>query len=218
MIHDPLAHFLNVFSGVDAASLNQSRAEELAALPLTERLERRIIDGDNKGLTGDLDQALSQGISALDIINDHLLAGMKVVGDLFGRGEMQLPFVLQSAETMKAAVAWLEPHMERTESAGKGTMVLATVRGDVHDIGKNLVDIILTNNGYNVINIGIKQSINAMIEAAEEHNADVIGMSGLLVKSTVVMKENLEELNSRGLARKYPVLLGSRAHPRLCGR
>lgn len=179
MIHDPLAHFLNVFSGVDAASLNQSRAEELAALPLTERLERRIIDGDNKGLTGDLDQALSQGISALDIINDHLLAGMKVVGDLFGRGEMQLPFVLQSAETMKAAVAWLEPHMERTESAGKGTMVLATVRGDVHDIGKNLVDIILTNNGYNVINIGIKQSINAMIEAAEEHNADVIGMSGL---------------------------------------
>lgn len=178
MIHDPLAHFLNVFSGVDAASLNQSRAEELAALPLTERLERRIIDGDNKGLTGDLDQALSQGISALDIINDHLLAGMKVVGDLFGRGEMQLPFVLQSAETMKAAVAWLEPHMERTESAGKGTMVLATVRGDVHDIGKNLVDIILTNNGYNVINIGIKQSINAMIEAAEEHNADVIGMSG----------------------------------------
>lgn len=213
MIHDPLAHFLNVFSGVDAASLNQSRAEELAALPLTERLERRIIDGDNKGLTGDLDQALSQGISALDIINDHLLAGMKVVGDLFGRGEMQLPFVLQSAETMKAAVAWLEPHMERTESAGKGTMVLATVRGDVHDIGKNLVDIILTNNGYNVINIGIKQSINAMIEAAEEHNADVIGMSGLLVKSTVVMKENLEELNSRGLARKYPVLLGEPRSP-----
>lgn len=215
MIHDPLAHFLNVFSGVDAASLNQSRAEELAALPLTERLERRIIDGDNKGLTGDLDQALSQGISALDIINDHLLAGMKVVGDLFGRGEMQLPFVLQSAETMKAAVAWLEPHMERTESAGKGTMVLATVRGDVHDIGKNLVDIILTNNGYNVINIGIKQSINAMIEAAEEHNADVIGMSGLLVKSTVVMKENLEELNSRGLARKYPVLLGGAALTRV---
>ncbi len=215
MIHDPLAHFLNVFSGVDAASLNQSRAEELAALPLTERLERRIIDGDNKGLTGDLDQALSQGISALDIINDHLLAGMKVVGDLFGRGEMQLPFVLQSAETMKAAVAWLEPHMERTESAGKGTMVLATVRGDVHDIGKNLVDIILTNNGYNVINIGIKQSINAMIEAAEEHNADVIGMSGLLVKSTVVMKENLEELNSRGLAGKYPVLLGGAALTRV---
>lgn len=215
MIHDPLAHFLNVFSGVDAASLNQSRAEELAALPLTERLERRIIDGDNKGLTGDLDQALSQGISALDIINDHLLAGMKVVGDLFGRGEMQLPFVLQSAETMKAAVAWLEPHMERTESAGKGTMVLATVRGDVHDIGKNLVDIILTNNGYNVINIGIKQSINAMIEAAEEHNADVIGMSGLLVKSTVVMKENLEELNSRGLARKYPVLLRGAALTRV---
>ncbi|MEQ7737817.1 cobalamin-dependent protein, partial [Escherichia coli] len=141
----------------------------------------------------------------------HLLEGMKVVGERFGAGEMQLPFVLQSAEVMKNAVALLEPHMEKSDSSGKGTMVIATVRGDVHDIGKNLVDIILTNNGYKVINIGIKQSIAEIIAAAEEHNADVIGMSGLLVKSTVVMKENLAELQTRGLAKKWPVILGGAA-------
>ncbi len=136
---------------------------------------------------------------------------MKVVGELFGSGQMQLPFVLQSAEVMKSAVAYLEPHLEKTDSAGKGTIVLATVKGDVHDIGKNLVDIILTNNGYTVVNLGIKQPITTILEAAEEHAADAIGMSGLLVKSTVVMKENLAEMNTRGIAEKYPVFLGGAA-------
>ncbi|MFP8888111.1 B12-binding domain-containing protein, partial [Streptomyces mangrovi] len=160
----------------------------LAALPLEERLRRRIIDGERNGLEKDLDEALETR-PALDIVNDTLLAGMKVVGELFGSGQMQLPFVLQSAEVMKAAVAHLEPHMEKAEGAeGKGTIVLATVRGDVHDIGKNLVDIILSNNGYTVVNLGIKQPVTAIVEAAEEHGADVIGMSGLLVKSTVIMK------------------------------
>jgi 5-methyltetrahydrofolate--homocysteine methyltransferase len=147
----------------------------------------------------------------LSIINDILLDGMKVVGELFGSGQMQLPFVLQSAEVMKTAVAHLEPHMERADSAGKGTIVLATVKGDVHDIGKNLVDIILSNNGYTVVNIGIKQPINAILDAAEEHNADAIGMSGLLVKSTVVMKDNLDEIATRGFADRWPVLLGGAA-------
>ncbi|MFF3065725.1 methionine synthase [Oerskovia sp. NPDC057915] len=211
LTHDPLAHLLDLFSGVDSAALKDARAAEMAALPVGPRLERRIVDGERKGLEADVDEALASGMKALDIVNDHLLAGMKVVGELFGKGEMQLPFVLQSAEVMKTAVALLEPHMEKTDEAGKGTIVLATVRGDVHDIGKNLVDIILTNNGYTVVNIGIKQSIGAMIDAAEEHDADVIGMSGLLVKSTVVMRENLEELASRGLATRWPILLGGAA-------
>ncbi|WP_454043648.1 methionine synthase [Cellulosimicrobium sp. Marseille-Q8652] len=213
LVHDPLAVLLDLFEGVDSAALKDQRAAELAALPVGERLERRIVDGARKGLEDDLDTALADGMKALEIVNDHLLEGMKVVGDLFGRGEMQLPFVLQSAEVMKTAVAHLEPHMERVEgdTGSKGTIVLATVRGDVHDIGKNLVDIILTNNGYTVVNIGIKQPISAMIEAAEQHDADVIGMSGLLVKSTVVMKENLAELASRGLAERWPVLLGGAA-------
>ena len=147
----------------------------------------------------------------MEIINTDLLAGMRVVGELFGSGQMQLPFVLQSAEVMKTAVAYLEPHLEKTDARGKGTIVLATVKGDVHDIGKNLVDIILTNNGYTVVNLGIKQPIGAIIDAAQEHHADAIGMSGLLVKSTVVMKENLEELNTRGIATAYPVFLGGAA-------
>ena len=209
--YDPLEKMLDLFAGVDMAAIRDQRAAELAALPVTERLSRRIIDGELKGLEADLDLARSEGFAALAIINDFLLAGMQVVGERFGKGEMQLPFVLQSAEVMKTAVALLEPHMEKTEAAGKGTIVLATVRGDVHDIGKNLVDIILTNNGYDVVNIGIKQSISDIIAAAEEHNADVIGMSGLLVKSTVVMKENLLELNSRGLAGRWPVILGGAA-------
>ena len=208
--YDPLAKFLEMFEGVTAKSARETRAAELAALPLGERLQRRIIDGEAKGLEADLDEAL-QSKEAIAIINEDLLAGMKVVGDLFGSGQMQLPFVLQSAETMKAAVAHLEPHMEKTDGSGKGTLVLATVRGDVHDIGKNLVDIIVSNNGYTVINIGIKQPIQAIIDAAEEHNADVIGMSGLLVKSTLVMKDNLVEMNRLGLADKYPVLLGGAA-------
>ncbi|MDV8148946.1 methionine synthase [Arthrobacter sp. B10-11] len=209
--YDPLAIMLDLFAGVDTAALKDQRAAELAALPTGERLQRRIIDGEGKGLEADLDLARSEGMSPLAIINDQLLEGMKVVGERFGAGEMQLPFVLQSAEVMKNAVALLEPHMEKSDASGKGTMVIATVRGDVHDIGKNLVDIILTNNGYKVINIGIKQGIAEIMAAAEEHDADVIGMSGLLVKSTVVMKENLAELQSRGLAKKWPIILGGAA-------
>jgi len=209
--YDPLSTMLDLFAGVDTAALRDQRAAELAALPVGQRLERRIIDGEGKGLEEDLDLARAEGKTALGIINDHLLEGMKVVGERFGAGEMQLPFVLQSAEVMKNAVALLEPHMEKSDASGKGTMVIATVRGDVHDIGKNLVDIILTNNGYKVINLGIKQPIADIIAAAEEHDADVIGMSGLLVKSTVVMKENLLELQARGLAKKWPVILGGAA-------
>ncbi|YCH06872.1 methionine synthase [Arthrobacter sp. alpha11c] len=209
--YDPLAIMLDLFAGVDTAALKDQRAAELAALPTGERLQRRIIDGEGKGLEEDLDLARSEGMTPLGIINDQLLEGMKVVGERFGAGEMQLPFVLQSAEVMKNAVALLEPHMEKSDSSGKGTMVIATVRGDVHDIGKNLVDIILTNNGYKVVNIGIKQGIAEIMAAAEEHDADVIGMSGLLVKSTVVMKENLAELQSRGLAKKWPIILGGAA-------
>ncbi len=209
--YDPLTEFLQLFEGVELAASRNVRAAELAALPLTERLQRRIIDGEKVGLSDDLDTAMQEGIKPLTIINDYLLEGMKVVGELFGKGEMQLPFVLQSAEVMKTAVAYLEPHMEKTDDEGRGTMLLATVKGDVHDIGKNLVDIILSNNGYTVVNIGIKQTINQIIDAAQESNADAIGMSGLLVKSTVIMKENLEELTNRGLAEKWPVVLGGAA-------
>ncbi|MGW3425669.1 methionine synthase [Streptomyces phaeochromogenes] len=208
--YDPLQKLMALFEGATTKSLKAGRAEELAALPLDERLKRRIIDGEKNGLEADLDEAL-QTRPALDIVNETLLDGMKVVGELFGSGQMQLPFVLQSAEVMKTAVAHLEPHMEKTDDEGKGTIVLATVRGDVHDIGKNLVDIILSNNGYTVVNLGIKQPVSAILEAAEEHRADVIGMSGLLVKSTVIMKENLEELNQRKLAADYPVILGGAA-------
>ncbi|MFC4868367.1 methionine synthase [Streptomonospora arabica] len=208
--YDPLAKFLDLFEGVDAQALKASRADELAKLPLWDRLERRIIDGEMNGIEADLDAALAER-PALQIVNDTLLAGMKVVGELFGSGEMQLPFVLKSAEVMKSAVAYLEPHMEKTDDDGKGRIVLATVKGDVHDIGKNLVDIILSNNGYDVVNLGIKQPVSTILETAEEQNADVIGMSGLLVKSTVIMKENLEEMNSRGISETYPVLLGGAA-------
>ncbi|MGI8682966.1 MAG: methionine synthase, partial [Mycobacteriales bacterium] len=208
--YDPLTKFLELFEGVESTSTAQSRAAALAALPLTERLERRIIDGERNGLEADLDEAMTTR-PPLEIINDTLLGGMKVVGELFGSGEMQLPFVLMSAEVMKAAVAHLEPHMERADTSGKGTIVLATVKGDVHDIGKNLVDIILSNNGYTVVNLGIKQPVSAILDAAAEHDADVVGMSGLLVKSTVIMKENLQEMNSRGVAARFPVLLGGAA-------
>jgi 5-methyltetrahydrofolate--homocysteine methyltransferase len=208
--YDPLARLLEMFEGVDAGALRASRAAELAGLPLWERLKRRIIDGERAGLEADLDEALGQR-PALEIVNDVLLDGMKTVGDLFGSGQMQLPFVLTSAEVMKLAVGYLEPHMERSGEVGKGRIVLATVRGDVHDIGKNLVDIILSNNGYDVINLGIKQPLSAIVDAAAENGADVIGMSGLLVKSTVVMRDNLAELNSRDLAGRWPVLLGGAA-------
>ncbi|WP_447036414.1 methionine synthase [Streptomyces sp. DSM 118878] len=208
--YDPLQKLMELFEGVSTKSMKAGKAEELLALPLGERLQRRIIDGEKNGLETDLDEALETR-PALDIVNDTLLEGMKVVGELFGSGQMQLPFVLQSAEVMKTAVAHLEPHMEKSDAEGKGTIVLATVRGDVHDIGKNLVDIILSNNGYNVVNLGIKQPVTAILDAAAEHRADVIGMSGLLVKSTVIMKENLEELNQRGMSADFPVILGGAA-------
>ncbi|MEI2706855.1 MAG: methionine synthase [Ilumatobacteraceae bacterium] len=190
--HDPLAHLLDVFADVKSV---KTVKEDRSGWPVDERLKHRIIDGDREGLTGDLDEALTGGMAALDIINNVLLDGMKVVGDLFGSGQMQLPFVLQSAETMKAAVSYLEPHMERAGAeTSKGTLVLATVKGDVHDIGKNLVDIICTNNGYQVHNLGIKVPIGDLVAKAQEVGADAIGMSGLLVKSTLVMRDNLDRV------------------------
>jgi 5-methyltetrahydrofolate--homocysteine methyltransferase len=205
--YDPLQELLAHFEG---ATVNTNAADEHLDWPVDRRLSQRIIDGNRNGLDGDLTEALDSGLGALAIVNDVLLEGMKVVGERFASGEMQLPFVLQSAETMKAAVAFLEPFMEKADQGGKGTVVLATVKGDVHDIGKNLVDIILTNNGYEVVNLGIKIGINEMIVAAEEHKADAIGMSGLLVKSTLIMRENLVELNQRDLA-DFPILLGGAA-------
>jgi 5-methyltetrahydrofolate--homocysteine methyltransferase len=207
--YDPLQVLIGFFLGEAGKLKKQQTPDELLNLPMDERLKRHIIDGEKSGLTVALDEAMKT-MTALEIINTPLLDGMKVVGELFGSGQMQLPFVLQSAEVMKKAVAHLEPFMEKADTGAKGTIVLATVKGDVHDIGKNLVDIILTNNGYTVENIGIKQPIQNVIEAAERVSADAIGLSGLLVKSTVVMKEDLEELNSRGLS-KYPVVLGGAA-------
>ena len=206
--YDPLQKLLALFEGVSATEVVK---EDRSDWTVERRLSQRIIDGDKDGLEADLDEAMANGVSPLDIVNDTLLEGMKVVGDLFGSGQMQLPFVLQSAETMKTAVAYLEPHMEKSDQGGKGRIVLATVKGDVHDIGKNLVDIIFTNNGYEVHNLGIKVQLADMLERALEVKADVIGMSGLLVKSTLIMRENLEELNSRGLATEIPVLLGGAA-------
>ena len=203
---DPLTHFISLFP--EGTETTTQKTAEIENLPIEEKLKKHIIDGEKRNLTEHLAEALKQ-YPALDIINNILLEGMKVVGELFGSGQMQLPFVLQSAETMKASVAYLEPHMEKLEGQSKGKIVLATVKGDVHDIGKNLVDIILTNNGYTVYNLGIKQPINDILKAAQEKNADAIGMSGLLVKSVAVMKENLEELNARSV--KVPVLLGGAA-------
>lgn len=208
--YDPLQKVLELFDGATTAAGRATRAAELLLLPLDERLQRRIIDGERNGLEADLDEAMVHR-KPLEIINDTLLEGMKTVGELFGSGAMQLPFVLTSAEVMKLAVAYLEPHMEKADAGGKGTIVLATVKGDVHDIGKNLVDIILSNNGYSVVNLGIKQPISTILSAAQDSGADAIGMSGLLVKSTVIMKENLEEMNARGIAEKFPVLLGGAA-------
>ncbi|MDH3659933.1 MAG: methionine synthase [Alphaproteobacteria bacterium] len=201
--YDPLQAFMALFADRKATETKAERPAEVE-----KRLAQRIIDGDRQGLEDDLDEAMAT-YPPLEIINTHLLDGMKVVGELFGSGKMQLPFVLQSAETMKAAVAHLEPHMEKTEGTEKGTVVLATVKGDVHDIGKNLVDIILTNNGYKVVNLGIKQTISAILEAANQNRADAIGMSGLLVKSTVIMRENMEEMTRLGI--ETPVMLGGAA-------
>ncbi|MFP4224897.1 MAG: methionine synthase [Phycisphaeraceae bacterium] len=202
---DPLEKFIDLFpEGTEVAAAKQ----DLKELPLEERLQQHIIDGEKRDLEQTLDEALAK-YAPVDIINDHLLGGMKVVGDLFGSGQMQLPFVLQSAEVMKQAVAHLEQHMEKSDGQSKGSMVLATVKGDVHDIGKNLVDIILSNNGYTVHNIGIKQPVSAIIEAFEDKKADAIGLSGLLVKSVQVMEENLNEFNERGIG--VPVILGGAA-------
>ncbi|MEY4634055.1 MAG: methionine synthase, partial [Actinomycetota bacterium] len=207
--YDPLKKLLELFAGVSSVAAVK---EDRSGWTVEQILRQRIIDGDREGLTDDLDRAMGAGIAPLSIINDILLDGMREVGELFGSGKMQLPFVLQSAETMKTAVAHLEPHMERAEgeSSSKGKLVLATVKGDVHDIGKNLVDIICTNNGYEVVNIGIKIGIQEMIDKVKEVNADALGMSGLLVKSTIIMRENLEELNTQGLS-DIPVLLGGAA-------
>ena len=212
--YDPLSRIIELFADVESV---HEEKEDRSDWPVTERLKQRIIDGDRDGLVADLDEARAEGVAPLAIINDHLLAGMKVVGDLFGSGEMQLPFVLQSAETMKAAVAHLEQYMEKAvdgEDSSKGRIVLATVKGDVHDIGKNLVDIILTNNGYEVHNLGIKVPIGDMLKTAQEVKAHAIGMSGLLVKSTLIMRENLEELNRiepTDPRHGIPILLGGAA-------
>ena len=204
LIYDPLTELIGHFAE------QKAEKKEPSARPaeVEERLKLRIIDGDKVGLQADLDEALGR-YSALDIINTVLLDGMKVVGELFGSGQMQLPFVLQSAEVMKAAVAYLEPFMDKAASSAKGVLVLATVKGDVHDIGKNLVDIILTNNGYRVVNLGIKCPIDTMLQAAQQEQAQAIGMSGLLVKSTLIMKENLAVMNERGIT--LPVILGGAA-------
>jgi len=206
---DPLTHFISLFPDDEQKrGTVPLSAGAYDGLTVEEKLKRHIIDGEKRNLTDHLDEALKT-YSALDVINKILLEGMKVVGELFGSGQMQLPFVLQSAETMKAAVAHLEPHMEKVEGRSKGKIVLATVRGDVHDIGKNLVDIILTNNGYTVYNLGIKQPIHDILCACQKHQAQAIGMSGLLVKSVTVMKENLQELNAQNVT--VPVLLGGAA-------
>ena len=205
-VYDPLGDLTTVFAG---KTTKRDRTED-ANLPVEQRLKQHIIDGERIGLDIQLAKAL-ETYPPLQIINTFLLDGMKVVGELFGSGQMQLPFVLQSAETMKAAVAYLEPYMEKSESGdnAKGTFIIATVKGDVHDIGKNLVDIILSNNGYRVINLGIKQPVDNIIDAYEKHKADCIAMSGLLVKSTAFMKENLEVFNQRGIT--VPVILGGAA-------
>ncbi|MEO0483412.1 MAG: vitamin B12 dependent-methionine synthase activation domain-containing protein [Planctomycetota bacterium] len=202
--YDPLSALIELFKDAEAVIAGPARAD----LTLEERLRAHIIDGEKEGLAESLDEAMDK-YPPLDIINEHLLDGMKVVGELFGSGKMQLPFVLQSAETMKKAVAHLEPHMERIEGQSKGVIVLATVKGDVHDIGKNLVDIILTNNGYTVHNIGIKQPISSIVQAWKDTNAHAIGLSGLLVKSVNVMEDNLKELNELGI--DIPVILGGAA-------
>jgi 5-methyltetrahydrofolate--homocysteine methyltransferase len=205
--YDPLSELLRFFEGARSEALAE---EDRSDWPVERRLEQRLVDGSREGLEAELDEALQEGTAALDIVNGPLMTGMKTVGELFGSGRMQLPFVLQSAEVMKNAVAYLEPHMSKTDDRGRGKVVLATVKGDVHDIGKNLVDIILTNNGYEVHNLGTKVAISEMVSKAEEVGADIIGMSGLLVKSTLIMRDNLLELNERGLDR-YPVILGGAA-------
>ncbi|HWD37718.1 MAG TPA: vitamin B12 dependent-methionine synthase activation domain-containing protein [Fimbriimonas sp.] len=205
-VYDPLIELMARFENVKAVS---SSADPFEGLNVEDALKKHIVDGVKKGLEAHLDEAMAVH-PPLHIINEILLDGMKTVGVLFGAGKMQLPFVLQSAEVMKTAVRHLEPHMEKVEGSEKGSLLIATVAGDVHDIGKNLVDIILSNNGYRVVNIGIKQPIQSILEQAEAHHCQVIGMSGLLVKSTVIMRENLLEMNARNVS-NIPVILGGAA-------
>ncbi len=205
-VYDPLHELMARFEHVKAAS---TATDPFEGLTVEDCLKKHIVEGIKKNLEAHLADALTK-YTPLEIINEVLLDGMKTVGELFGAGKMQLPFVLQSAEVMKAAVRHLEPLMEKVEGSEKGSILLATVAGDVHDIGKNLVDIILSNNGYRVVNIGIKQSINAILDKTIETKCQVIGLSGLLVKSTLVMRDNLLELNARGLS-DYPVILGGAA-------
>ena len=204
--YDPLIELMKRFENV---RVSDSSSDAFEGLSVEDQLKKHIVDGVKKSLEVRLEGAL-ESYTPLAIINDILLDGMKTVGELFGSGKMQLPFVLQSAEVMKTAVRFLEPLMEKKEGSEKGSILLATVQGDVHDIGKNLVDIILSNNGYRVVNIGIKQPISAIIDGAEKGKCQVIGLSGLLVKSTLIMKDNLIELNDRGLSH-YPVILGGAA-------
>ena len=206
VIYDPLIELMARFENVKATNTSSDPFEGLG---VEDRLKKHIVDGIKKNLDRDIEEAL-ETYKPLDIINEILLDGMKTVGELFGSGKMQLPFVLQSAEVMKASVRLLEPLMEKEEGSDKGSILLATVAGDVHDIGKNLVDIILSNNGYRVVNIGIKQPINNILDSAREHQCQVIGLSGLLVKSTLIMRDNLLEMNERGL-QGYPVILGGAA-------
>ena len=208
--YDPLARLLELFEGVDAAAVKASRAAELAGLPLWERLKRRIIDGERVGLEADLDEALAER-PALEIVNDVLLDGMKTVGELFGSGQMQLPFVLQSAEVMKPRSATWSRTWSGPDEAGKGRIVLATVKGDVHDIGKNLVDIILSNNGYDVVNIGIKQPISAIVDAADRarrRRDRHVRPAGQVHRGDAGQPGRAE---LRGLAGRWPVLLGGAA-------
>jgi 5-methyltetrahydrofolate--homocysteine methyltransferase len=204
--YDPLIELMARFENVKAAS---TAANPFEGLSVEDTLKKHIVEGIKRNLEAHLDAALEQ-YEPLAIVNEILLDGMKTVGELFGAGKMQLPFVLQSAEVMKAAVRYLEPKMEKVEGSEKGSILLATVAGDVHDIGKNLVDIILSNNGYRVVNIGIKQPINSILDKATEHNCEVIGLSGLLVKSTLIMRDNLLEMNERGVSH-FPVILGGAA-------
>ncbi|MEY3103119.1 MAG: hypothetical protein RL256_141, partial [Actinomycetota bacterium] len=216
--YDPLTRFLELFEGVAVTSSKRSRAEELAALPIRERLARRIIDGEKQGLESDLQEAMATGIAPLSIINDHLLEGMKIVGELFGKGEMQLPFVLQSAEVMKLAVSLLEPHMEKSDSQDRGAILLATVKGDVHDIGKNIVTVVLQCNNFEVVNMGVMVPCDQILKKAKEENADIVGLSGLITPSLEEMTYVAQEMQRDAYFRdrKTPLLIGgattSRVH------
>lgn len=203
---DPLFAFISHFEDVVDNKEESDAAYE--AMNTEEKIASLLIDGDKERMMKILVSAKEE-IAPERIVNELLINAMKVVGELFGSGKMQLPFVLQSAEVMKASVDYLNPFLPRKEKSSTTTLIIGTVKGDVHDVGKNLVDIILSNNGFKVINIGIKADLEHFIEALKTHKADAIGMSGLLVKSTNVMKENLEAMQTMGL--KIPVILGGAA-------